>query len=259
MKIIALDDEYLGLEGLKAAIKEAVPSAEVHDFQDCDKALQDAATFIPEVAFLDIELRTKSGIEVAKELKKINSQINIIFVTGYSHYMKDAFDLYASGYVLKPVMSNKIKEEIEHLRFPVCDKKRICVHTFGTFEIFGDGVPLSFTYTKTKEMFALLVDAKGVSLSLEKIAEILWDNVSTDRRPYIRNLIADIRKVLRQYDAEDLIIRSHNNISIDVSKIDCDYYDFTNRKPEALSAFEGEYMSQYEWAKNTKKKLKSQK
>ena len=255
MKIIALDDEFLGLEGLTGAIKEAVPSAELHEFQDCDSALQDAVTFIPEVAFLDIELRTKSGIEVAKELKKINPKINIIFVTGYSNYMKEAFDLYASGYILKPVMINKIKEEIEHLRFPVSNKKRIFVHTFGTFEIFGDGIPLKFAYSKSKEMFALLVDEKGLSLSLEKIAEILWSNVTNDRRPYIRNLIADIRKTLRQYDAEDIIIRSHNNISIDVSKIDCDYYDYLNGKPEALSAFEGEYMSQYDWAKATRNKV----
>ncbi|MCR4736396.1 MAG: response regulator [Treponema sp.] len=255
MKIIALDDEYLGLEGLTKAIKESVPSATLHAFQDCDKALEDIKSFIPDIAFLDIELRTKNGIEVAQILKEKNPKINIIFVTGYSDYMKEAFALYASGYVLKPVIPENIKKELEHLRFPLPQKKRIYFHTFGSFEVFGDGKPLSFAYTKSKEMLAALIDSNGIPLTLGKIEELLWENVYHDRRPYIRNLIADIRKVFRKFDSEDIIIRSHNSIALDITKIDCDYYDYLAGKSEALDSFQNEYMNQYSWAEVTLAKL----
>lgn len=57
-----------------------------------------------------------TGIELAKELQKRNPTINIIFITGYKEYMGDAFGLYASGYLLKPVKEAAIREALNHLR-----------------------------------------------------------------------------------------------------------------------------------------------
>ncbi len=163
MNIVALDDEYLGLEGLVAAIQQAVPDAELHSYGEADKLLAEASVQAPDIAFLDIELRDGNGLEVARKLKDMNLKINIIFVTGYSDYMKEAFDMYASGYVLKPVIAENIKRELDNLRFPVREKKRISVRTFGTFDVLGDGVPLKLTYTKSKELIAILIDARGIT------------------------------------------------------------------------------------------------
>lgn len=253
MNIIALDDEKLGLEGLVSAITEAEPSASLNAFRNADEAIKYAAINIPDIAFLDIELRLGNGLDVAKRLKELNPKINIIFVTGYTDYMKEAFNLYASGYVLKPVIAENIKRELENLRFPVSGKKRIYVQAFGPFEIFGDGVPLKFTYSKSKELLAVLIDAKGVTCSMGMVEELLWENEDKchDHRAYIRNLIADIRRVLQRYDAKGIILRSHNNIGIDVSKIDCDYMDYLAGKSAAREAFKGEYMSQFSWAEKT--------
>ncbi|MCR4578712.1 MAG: response regulator [Treponema sp.] len=253
MNILALDDEYLGLEGLVTAIKANVPNAIVGGYRDIKEALDYAEKTNPEIAFLDIELRMGNGLDVAKKLKAMNPRINIIFVTGYSEYMKEAFDLYASGYVLKPVMNENIKKELENLRFPVSEKKRISVHTFGNFEIFGDGIPLTFAYSKSKELLAILVDANGITCSMGMVEELMWEREDDcrDHRAYIRNLIADIRRSLRKFNAEDIILRSHNNIGLKVSDIDCDYYDYLAGKPEAIAAFNGEYMSQYSWAEKT--------
>ena len=251
MKILALDDEFLGLEGLCSTIKEVEPNAELHSFQDATEALEDASTWIPDIAFLDIEMRTDNGIDVAIKLKDINPQINIIFVTGYSDYMKQAFSIYASGYVLKPVLPEQIHQELEHLRYPILEKKRIYIHTFGDFEIFGDGKPINFAYSKSKELLAILIDAQGITCNMAKIEDLLWENDYNDHRAYIRNLIADIRRTLRKFDSEDLIIRSHNQIAIDASKIECDYFEYLKKNPQALKAFNGEYMNQYSWAEST--------
>jgi len=253
VNILALDDESLGLEGLVNAIKASAPNAEVEGYRDIKEALAYAEKKQPEVAFLDIELRLGNGLDVAKRLKSLNPKINIIFVTGYSEYMKDAFDLYASGYVLKPVTETVIKKELENLRFPVSDKKRISIHTFGSFEVFGDGLPLNFSYSKSKELMAILVDANGINCSMGMVEEIIWEDEDNcrDHRAYIRNLIADIKRCLRKYNAENIILRSHNNIGLKVSDVDCDYFDYLVGKPEAKAAFNGEYMNQYSWAEKT--------
>ena len=257
MKIIALDDEYLGLEGVVSAIKAVVANANLREFRDAEEALKSAKKNVPDVAFLDIELRTENGLDVAHKLKELNPKINIIFVTGYSKFMKDAFDMYASGYVLKPVTEENIKSAMENLRFPVLEAKRISIHSFGVFDILGDGVPLKFTYSKSKELLALLVDSKGITVPMGMVEELLWENDDDghDHRAYIRNLVADIRREFRKYDAEDAIIRSHNNISLDISKVSCDYFDFLEGKADAVEKFKGEYMSQYTWAEKTRENL----
>ncbi len=71
------------------------------------------------VAFLDIEMGAVSGIRIAKKLQAVNSKINIVFVTGFLEYAPDAFELRASGYVSKPATEQKIRAEIDNLRYPM--------------------------------------------------------------------------------------------------------------------------------------------
>ena len=47
---------------------------------------------------LDVEMGTVTGIEAAKQLKRWNPQVNIIFVTGYDKYMADAFKLICNDF-----------------------------------------------------------------------------------------------------------------------------------------------------------------
>jgi len=72
-----------------------------------------------EIAFLDIKMRGMTGIELARQLKDIQGDINIIFVTGFSEYSLNAFRLYASDYLLKPATPDAVRQALGHLRTPV--------------------------------------------------------------------------------------------------------------------------------------------
>ena len=85
-----------------------------------------------------------NGLELAKRLKDQHGETNIVFVTGYSEYAIDAFDLHASGYLLKPATVEKVQDAMENLRIPpetIGRGKRVRIQCFGNFEIFVDGVP----------------------------------------------------------------------------------------------------------------------
>ena len=116
MIILAADDEKLALEDLRENIKKAKPDAEIHCFNKPRELLSYAKEHSFDVAFLDIEMGTSNGLDVAKTLKKYNPKVNLIFVTGYSDYMQDAIKLRASGYLLKPSTVKDVKEELENLR-----------------------------------------------------------------------------------------------------------------------------------------------
>ena len=81
MKIIAVDDERIALEGLKDLIHEVVPDAELNGFEYREDALEFVASHECNVAFLDVEMAGMSGVELAEHLKMRNPDINIIFAT----------------------------------------------------------------------------------------------------------------------------------------------------------------------------------
>ena len=258
MKILVLDDEQLSLYGLSSAVRKADPYAEVFEFQDPQEAVSFLDTVSIDTAFLDIELRLTNGIEVAKELKKKNPLINIIFVTGYREYMEAAFSIHASGYVLKPVTTEKIRKELENLRNPVQQKKKpVFIRTFGEFEVFRDDVPLQFSYAKTKELLAVLVDAGGAMCTIGRIMDTLWDgDDSIDKhRSYLSNLFSDLQRVLKENNCEEILLRRRGQAGIDRNKVECDYFDFLRGVSGSENLFHGEYMNQYSWGEYTLAKL----
>ena len=119
LSIIVVDDEKIILAGNVRELRRALPDANVTGFSKSKDALLFAKSNKVQVAFLDIELRTTKGIQLAKKLEEINPEINIIFVTSYMEYMEDAWKIYASGFILKPLTRERILGEMKNLRHPV--------------------------------------------------------------------------------------------------------------------------------------------
>lgn len=255
MNIIAVDDEQLALCDLADAVGEAVPGCTLHLFRSGGEALEFAAAHPVDIALLDIEMPGIDGIALAKHLKELQKTLNIIFVTGYSDYMMDAFALHASGYLLKPVLPAAIQTELHNLRFPppVERKKAIRAQCFGNFEVYAHGKPLEFNRKKTKELFAYLVSRRGAACGNRELAAILWEDQadSQSAQSNFRNLVADLMAVLRANRAEDVIQRSFGSLAVVPDLLDCDYYDFFRGDVRAVNSYEGEFMAQYSWAEFT--------
>ena len=253
MKFLAVDDENIQLLKLVDAIKEVAPDNEVVTFHNPLEVLEypEVASF--DVAFLDIEMPGMNGVELAKRLKEVNPSINIIFVTGYTEYALDAYSLHASGYLTKPITSERIKLELDDLRFPMPRGgriKRIRVQCFGDFEVYCEEEPLKFARSKTKEMLAYLVDREGAMVKLDELSKVLFNE---EKASYMRNLVADLVKTFKAVGEEGIIIKHFNSIGVDKYAFECDYYDYINNEPYAVKKYRGEYLNQYPWAKALKK------
>ena len=259
MKILAVDDEQLAREGLERAIKEAEPSAEIYSFKKAGEALEFYQSNACEVAFLDIQMRSMSGVELAKKLKMINPQVNIIFATGFGEYREEALDMHVSGYLTKPITPQKIRKELDNLRHPVPveNKKRVRFYTFGNFEVYVDGEPLRFKYDRTKEMLAYLVDRNGAYCTNTEIMATLWEDEK--RNSYFGNLRKDLLDAFREKGCADVIDAGWGKMRVDREKVDCDYYDWCDGKIQAINQYRGEYMAQYSWAEMTNAVLSEEK
>lgn len=255
MIILALDDEKIALEGLLKSIREAEPEAEVIGFRKPSEALAYFKEHPCDVVFLDIQMRGVNGVNLAKEMKLLQPKVNVVFATGYLDYMGEAFSLHASGYLVKPITTKKVRAELEDLRHPVQEtaRSRVSIYTFGNFEIYVDGKTLPFKYEKTKEMLAYLVDRHGAFCSNGEIMTALWED---ERRPsYLGNLKKDLLDTLREHDCLEIVESGWNKLRVVPENISCDYYDWYEGKPNAINRYMGEYMAQYSWAELTNANL----
>ena len=246
MNIILVDDEPLQLLRLEKAVKEAIPDAKTHSFSSSKEAMEATKEHIFDLAFLDIEMPGTNGVQLAKRLQVVNPEINVVFVTAYDQYALEAHKIHASGYVTKPVSKAKIAEELSHLRYPVSSKQRkLRIKCFGNFEVFWDGEPLRFSYKKSKEAFAYLVDREGSAINVNELNAVLWEE---DHPSYLRNLVADIQNTLNKAGAEGVFVKRYTECFIDVSKVECDAYEYKKGNEDAIRQYRGEYMTQYDWA-----------
>lgn len=246
MNVLLVDDESLQLLRLENACKKVLLDASFYSFSNPVKAYEESKNQKIDLAFLDIEMPGINGIQLAKKLKKDNPLIKIIFVTAYNEYALDAFKVHAFGYISKPVNESMIKEEINELEkvIELKTSKKLQIKCFGNFEVFRNGEPVRFSYKKSKEAFAYLVDREGSAINVNELNAILWEE---DHPSYLRNLIADIQNTLKSVDADDVFIKRHNECYIDVSKVDCDAYEYKKGNPNAIRMYRGEYMMQYSW------------
>lgn len=265
MIVLAVDDEQIALDNLKMTLSECAGITEVSSFRFPKKALEWLEEHAPDIAFLDINMKQMSGLELAKQLKELRPGCAVVFVTGYSEYAVQAFQLRASGYLMKPVTAEDLRRELDHaLQFstaPMAKNSQIRVQTFGNFEVFADEKPLKFRYAKTKECFAYLVDRKGASVNTGELCAVLWeDKVDTPAmRSQLRNLLSDLVKTLSGVQAQGLIIKTRNSFAVDAEKLDCDFYRFLKQDASAVNEYMGQYMLQYSWAEMTIGYLESRK
>ena len=101
--VIMVDDRKLILTGSLPVPEEVLPQANVTGFTDPSEAIAYARVNRVSLAFLDIELRNESGLDLCRALLKIYPRTNIVYLTAYSDYALDAWNTGASGFMLKPV------------------------------------------------------------------------------------------------------------------------------------------------------------
>lgn len=250
MKLLALDDEPFALEDLREAIIQTRPGCDLHCFTRPSQALQYAKGHPIDVAFLDIELGSVSGIVLAKQLKDIQPDAHIIFVTSYERYAVQAFQMHANGYLMKPVSAEDILRELTFLYGDTPPRGKVRVQTFGGFDVLVDGKAILFKRAKAKELLAYLIDRRGASVTVEKICAVLWedDTDAGQRKSYVRTILADLRATLKSAGIEHILDKGFNRYAIHPELLDCDSYRFLEGDPQAINSYRCDYLPSYSWA-----------
>ena len=175
-RVLLADDHKIVIEGLKNLLRDEFEI--VGSVEDGRALVEQASTLYPDVIVADISMPQLNGIEAARQIKKTDKNIKIVFLTMHpdATYAANAFEAGASGFVLKHSASSELIRAIH---------EAIKGRTYVTPLIAGDlihtyqegGSPEKNLFKKMsprqREVLQLLAEGK----SAKEIASIL--NIST--------------------------------------------------------------------------------
>lgn len=115
IRAIIADDEAPAREKLERWLMEQPDMAVVGSVEDGLSAAQCIEQLRPDVVFLDIQMPTLSGLQVAAQLEPSSAPL-IVFVTAYDEHAVKAFDLNAIDYLLKPYDQDRLARTVQRVR-----------------------------------------------------------------------------------------------------------------------------------------------
>ena len=116
--VMIVDDEKVILNYNASIIRQVMPKAEIMCFTKPSDAIEFAENHRVDLALLDIEMGTISGLDVCCELLAINPHTNVVYLTAYIDYSFDAWNTGACGFMLKPITPDGVRKQLKKLRYP---------------------------------------------------------------------------------------------------------------------------------------------
>lgn len=280
MKAILIDDEELALLQLERLLLEDGRCQIIGKYTSAKSGLEQLASQQADIVFLDIGMPGITGLEAAEKIRELDRNIHIVYITAYSDYALEAFELQAMDYLLKPVSParfaktlNRIERyagisgegEMQQLVEP------ISVQCFQRIELRGEG-RMRWRTSKTQELFALLVHYKNRWIPKEQIMEELWGDFDQERA--VSNLhtsIYQIRKLLKDGELSGRIEYGSDSYRLTAAALVSDVERFelalqenrveNERQREliasALQLYRGDYLAEhdYTWAEARRREL----
>lgn len=112
VNIALCDDDNVQIKNLRQLIDEwslDKPFAvNISEYESAEQFLFEYADDPCGLLLLDIEMGGISGMELAKKLRAGGDMLPIIFITGYSDYISEGYDVEALHYLLKPVEKERL-------------------------------------------------------------------------------------------------------------------------------------------------------
>lgn len=250
MKTILVDDMLLDLQLFELKCADMPDFEIVGKFTNPNQAIAYAAGHVVDFALLDIDMPGMNGMELAQRLRQIRRDIIIVFATAHPKFAVDALRMKADYMIFKPFDREDIADVMERAKLlRRRQSKRFFFRTFGAFDMLVDGEPVRFRSAKAKELMALCLYRQGCPASIHEIVECLWgeEAAGADSTGY-RRTIKELTDTLRDYAAEELILRARGSLQLRLELVDSDYQRFLNGDPDAICQFQGSFLRQYSWA-----------
>jgi two-component system, LytTR family, response regulator len=112
MKTLVVEDEPAAMNQLVGWLEETTCIQITGAARTVVEALVNIAQTMPDLLFLDVELKNGSGFDLVDALRKMDAEPQIIFVTAHQHYAVKAIRCAAFDFLLKPYLQNDLHQAV---------------------------------------------------------------------------------------------------------------------------------------------------
>ena len=246
MRVIIVDDEIKALQLFLSQIVDI--ELEYRFFKDDEKAVLDFVSN-NEVsgAFLDVNMPNIDGVSLAKKLIAKDPNIKIVYVTGTNTKMEDLPKEIVDNVIdiiYKPFTTDIIEKDLRMISKKI---PKLEVTMFGSFDCFINNHIVTFSSSKSKELFALLLTLNGKSLTMDQAISYLWPDKDLDKAKILyRDAVWRLRSTLEeiQFPCVDF---KRAMLVLNKANIKCDYYDFLDGKKK-IKEDVATFLSSYDWS-----------
>ena len=121
MTIVCVDDHPIMLKGLVQNTRQLLQDANIEAFENASEALEFVKENGCDILICEIELYGMDGLTLAKNVKKLNANVNIIFLTvcDEKEHAKEVLKIKPSGYIVKPAKKEQLELELNNLRYNI--------------------------------------------------------------------------------------------------------------------------------------------
>ena len=113
LRAMIVDDEAPARSELRFLLEQTGKIGTISEASSVRSAIEMLMESRVDVIFLDIHMPGASGLQLAEALHKLNNPPAIVFVTAYSNYGVEAFDVDATDYLMKPVEEERLNRAID--------------------------------------------------------------------------------------------------------------------------------------------------
>lgn len=171
----------------------------------------------PQVVFIDIDMPIQDGISTAKQLKELYPSLGIVFITGFTKYAIDAFDINAIDYIVKPfdpVRMYKCIGKINRILGQENPNDMTLLKINTGYQVIKDDQILYFTSEK-KMTKVMLVNAKEGGILINETLKSLENRICQKKfvrthRSYIVN-ISHINKIEPSGQTNLIFFKNHSD------------------------------------------------
>ena len=166
-------------------------------------------TYDFDMILLDIEMADMNGVELAKRIRRDNDSIQIIFITGYSDYISDGYDVSALHYLMKPVDDVKLFSVLDRAVLKLGKNDKVLV-----YEASGEVFRIPIYKIRYADVYGNYVSIHAnIDLTIKMTLSNLFDGL--DERFYRvgRSVIVNLTEISRVTKTE-IKLRDGSSIAV---------------------------------------------
>lgn len=116
LRAMIVDDEAPARSELRYLLEETGRVDAITEASSAREAVERLMEARADVIFLDVSMPKTNGMQLAEALHKLKNPPAVVFVTAYSEYALEAFDVDAIDYLMKPVETDRLNQALDKVQ-----------------------------------------------------------------------------------------------------------------------------------------------